>query len=83
MTRQWLLALSLGSLVGTTWAQTTAPTNNDDVGRRNGQINRDCKSIIKAKFNYGHLTGSERESKERQHSADIEACYSTFKIANR
>jgi hypothetical protein len=73
MTKQWLLALSLGSLAAMAWAQTVAAA--DDIPRRNAQINRLCKSIVQTRFNYANLAQAERESADRSHSVDIEACY--------
>lgn len=78
MKKQALLAVSMLMLTGTVSAQ--AAVTSDDIGRRNGQINRHCAGIVQAKYNYSKLTPGEKASKDREHSTEIESCYRSFKL---
>ena len=79
MKKQTLLAVSLLMLTGIVSAQ--AVVTNDDVGRRNGLINRHCAGIVQAKYNYSKLAPGEKASKDREHSTEIEKCYRSFKLS--
>ena len=77
MTKQMLLAWSLGMSVSMAWAQATGETS---VQRRNTSINNSCQTIIRNQQGYGHLRGDERSSKDRLHGAAIEECYQKYKV---
>jgi hypothetical protein len=78
MTKSAILMLLLGGWVALATAQETS--SRDEVQRRNAQINRHCSGIVQAKFDYAKLPSAEKASRDRSHSAEIEACYRSFAI---